>query len=268
MSPKAAIRTVVVGVVLLLLAPACSSGGNSTSTTLSSGLALPQGDELVQLDPADFTTTIDNPYWPMEPGTRWTYREVQPDGTESEVVVIVTTLTKEIANGITARVVRDTVTEDGAIIEDTIDWYAQDGQGNIWYLGEDTAEFEDGEIVSTSGSFEAGIDGALPGIIIPADPQPGMKYRQEYYTGEAEDNGEVLAIDEMADTPYGHFNDAILTKDTTPLESDVLEYKLYAKDVGPVLIIGVSGGGGPEELISVDRAPESAGTGPLGNPNP
>ena len=157
MSPKGAIRTLIVGAVLLLLAPACSSGGGPTPTTLSSGSALPQGDELVELDPADFTTTIDNPYWPMEPGTRWTYREVQPDGTESEVVVIVTTLTKEIANGITARVVRDTVTEDGAIIEDTLDWYAQDGRGNIWYLGEDTAEFEDEEIVSTSGSFEAGM---------------------------------------------------------------------------------------------------------------
>jgi hypothetical protein len=239
----------------------------SSSTTAEAALDLPQGSEAVDLEPADFTTNINNPWWPMEPGTRWTYREIDEDGKEVKVVVIVTTETKKIANGITARVVRDTVTEDGELIEDTKDWYAQDSEGNIWYLGEDTAEFEDGKLTTKAGSFEAGVNGALPGIIMPADPQPGMKYRQEYYEGEAEDNGEIVSLNEMAEVPFGQFEDVLLTKDTITIEPDVLEYKLYAKGVGPVLVLGVSGGGGREELLRGDRAPASAGTGPLGRPS-
>jgi hypothetical protein len=238
------------------------------STSDSTTAGLPQGSEPVDLNPADFTTEIDNPYLPMAPGTRWTYREVGPDGEVMEVVVIVTNTTKEIANGVTARVVRDTVTLDGEIIEDTFDWYGQDQDGNVWYFGEDTAEFENGEITTTAGSFEAGVDGALPGIIMPANPAPGMKYRQEYYQGEAEDNGEVLSINEMADVPWGHFEDLVLTKDTITIEPDVLQYKLYASGIGVVLVLDVSGGNGREELVNVDTVSEGAGTGPLGNPNP
>jgi hypothetical protein len=266
------ISVAVVAGVAVLVAGCGDDGGTSSADTPSkktpSSFDLPQGDEPVQLDPADFTTKIDNPYWPMAPGTRWTYREVDEEGNELEVVVVVTTGTKKIANGVTARVVRDTVTQDGQLVEDTFDWYAQDKQGNVWYLGEDTAEFENGELTTKSGSFEAGVDGALPGIIMPADPQPGMKFRQEYYKGEAEDNGEVLSTNEMAEVPFGQFRQMLLTKDTITIEPDVLEYKLYAKDVGPVLVLGVSGGGGREELIQVDEAPSTAGTGPLGSPNP
>jgi hypothetical protein len=262
-TPKLMTVSVAVVVGLALLLSACGDDGGSTTT--SSG-ELPQGDDPVDLNPADFTTKIDNPYWPMEPGTRWTYREVDEDGNALHVVVTVTTQTKEIANGITARVVRDTVTQDGELVEDTFDWYAQDSDGNVWYLGENTAEFENGEITTRGGSFEAGVDGALPGIIMPADPEPGLKYRQEYYEGEAEDNGEVLSTDEMADVPYGHFDSMLLTKDTITIEPDVLEYKLYGKGVGPVLVFGVSGGGGREELIRVDQAPPDFGTGPLGSP--
>jgi hypothetical protein len=229
----------------------------------SNASALPQGDDPVQLDPAEFTTKIDNPYWPMTPGTRWTYLETEA-GKKLRVVVIVTHQTKKIANGITARVVRDTVTEDGDLIEDTKDWYAQDALGNVWYLGEDTAEFEDGKLTTRGGSFEAGVDGALPGIVMPAQPEPGLKYRQEYYEGEAEDNGEILSTNEMAEVRFGHFDDVLLTKDTIAIEPDVLEYKLYARGVGPVLIFGVSGGAGREELVKMDRVPRDAGTGPLG----
>jgi len=252
----------------LLAALALSAAACGSSDGDQSSHELPRGSDPVNLEPATFTTDIDNPYWPMKPGTRWTYREVDEEGKELEVVVVVTSETKKIANGITARVVRDTVTQDGQLIEDTFDWYAQDDDGNVWYLGEDTAEFENGEIVTRSGSFEAGVDGALPGIIMPADPEPGMKYRQEYYKGEAEDNGEILSTDEMAEVPYGQFEDVVLTKDTIAIEPDVLEYKLYAKGVGPVLVFGVSGGGGQEQLVEVDQAPEGAGTGPLGSPNP
>ena len=261
--------TGVLFVLIAVVGLACSSDATTSAGARSSAAAseLPQGSDPVELDPSEFTTDIDNPYWPMEPGTRWTYREIDEEGNELKVVVVVTTETKEIANGITARVVRDVVTEDGQLVEDTKDWYAQDSDGNIWYLGEETAEFEDGEIATREGSFEAGVDGAMPGIIMPGDPQVGMKYRQEYYEGEAEDNGEILSLDEMAEVPFGQFDNVLLTKDTITTEPDVLEFKLYARGIGPVLVFGVSGGGGREELVDIDRAPASAGTGPLGSPN-
>jgi hypothetical protein len=259
----------------LALLSACGADDGTSAAGGGAGAGsgvpdLPEGDEPVELDPADFTTDIDNEYWPMAPGVQWTYREVDEDGEELEVVVTVSSETKDIANGITARIVRDTVTQDGELVEDTFDWYAQDADGTVWYLGEETAEFDGGEIASTEGSFEAGVDGALPGVIMPADPVDGMRFRQEYYEGEAEDNGEILSVDEQVEVAYGHFDDALLTKDTNANEPDVLEYKLYAPGVGPVLAVGISGGGGQEELVDVTRVSDevarAAGTVPLGEP--
>jgi hypothetical protein len=246
--------------VVLVAVTACGSDENTGSG------ALPRGDERVAIDPSTFTTDIDNPYWPMKPLTRWTYREVDEEGAVTIGTVIVTEQTKHIANGVTARVVRDTARAGGKIVEDTFDWYAQDADGSIWYLGEDTAEFEDGKVSSRSGSFEAGKDGALPGIVMPAHPRRGMAYRQEYSKGNAEDNGEVLSLDEMADVPAGHFSKMLLTKDTSAIETTSLEYKLYAKGVGPVLTLGVSGDTSREGLVRVDRAPSGSGQGPLGSP--
>lgn len=272
MSTRRTVLSVATVLVVALIGGACTeasprSGADPEESVSFAGRSeLPQGADPVDLDPAEFTTEIDNPYFPLEPGTRLTYRETE-SGDELEVVVIVTTDTKEIANGITARVVRDTVTQDGEIVEDTNDWYAQDSEGNVWYLGEDTAEFEDGKLSSRDGSFEAGVDGALPGIVMPADPEPGMAYRQEYLEGEAEDNGEILSIDEMVDVPYGHFEDLVLERNSITIEPDVLEYKLYAKGIGMVLALGISGGGGREELVDIDRVPASAGLGPLGSPD-
>jgi hypothetical protein len=227
-------------------------------------------DDPANLDPIEFTVEIDNPYWPMEAGSQWTYREIDEEGEELVVVVTVTSETKEIANGLMARVVRDTVTKDEQLVEDTFDWYAQDGSGTIWYLGESTAEFEDGEVTSTAGSFEAGVDGALPGIIMPAEPAVGMSYRQEYYKGEAEDNGEILSTGEQVEAPAGHYDDAVLTKDTITIEPGVVEYKFYARGVGPVLVLGISGGAGREELVEFTKVDEqtakAAGTTPLGEP--
>lgn len=278
---KLALPVVSVSVVSLMLG-ACTQAATPSATAPTSATtseespspvdagqpALPQGADPVALDPNDFTTKIDNPYFPLDPGTRWTFRETDEKGNEFKVVVVATTETKKIANGITARVVRDTVSQDGAVVEDTFDWYAQDAEGNVWYMGEDTAEFENGKVSSRHGSFEAGVGGALPGIIMPANPEPGMTYRQEYLKGEAEDNGEILSTNEMADAAFGHFEDMLLEKNTITIEPNVLEYKLYAKGVGMVLALGISGGGGREELVKVDHAPASAGTGPLGNPNP
>ena len=231
------------------------------------GEALPQSDESVYLDPAEFSTEITNPWFPLDPGTRWTYRETTEDDETVEVVVTATSVTREIANGVTARVVRDTVTLDGEIIEDTFDWYAQDRNGTVWYLGEDTADFEDGKITTREGSFEAGVDGAQAGVIMPASPEVGMTYRQEYYEGEAEDKGEVIALGQQASVPAGDYDDVVQTADTTPLEPDVLEHKYYASGVGLVLTVDKDAGG-QEELLSVAHLPTEqarrAGRAPLG----
>ena len=135
--------------------------------------ALPQGSDPVQIDPADFSIEIDNPYWPMKPGSTWVYREG-----EQRVEVTVTNRTRTVM-GVETRVVHDLVTEDGVPVEDTFDWYAQDADGNIWYFGEDTTEFEDGKPIGHEGAWEAGVDGAQPGIVLPADPEVGLTYRQE-----------------------------------------------------------------------------------------
>jgi hypothetical protein len=216
---------------------------------------LPKGSETVHLDPADFTTKIDNPYWPMRPGSRWVYRETDPEGTKQRVVVTVTNKTKRIANGITARVVHDVVTERGTPIEVTDDWYAQDRAGNVWYLGERTTEYVNGKPATTEGSFEAGVDGAQPGIIMPAKPKAGLKYRQEYYKGHAEDKARVISLREQVEAPFGHFprGRVLMTADVNPLKPKILEYKFYARGIGPVLAVGVSGGSDREELLSRGR---------------
>jgi hypothetical protein len=220
--------------------------------------------------PAGLRPTIDHRYWPMEPGTRWTYREIDEEGKEVKVVVTVSSETKRVAAGFTARVVRDTVSRDGEVLEDTRDWYAQDRRGNVWYLGEDTAEFEGGKVSTTEGSWEAGIDGARPGIVLPAQPADGQSYRQEYAKGQAEDRGEVLAVDEQVEVPAGHWREALLTRDTNALEPDVVEHKLYAPGVGPALTLDVSGGAGREELLEVTHVDaataRAAGVTPLGEP--
>jgi hypothetical protein len=255
-----------------VVAVGCGSDDSGSSKQGSAG-NLPQGAEPVDIKPGDFSPDITNPYWPMKPGTRWTYNEVEPEGKPLKVVLTATSVTKKIANGVTARVVRDTVTRDGKLIEDTFDWYAQDDKGNVWYMGEKTAEYAGGKVSTTAGSWEGGVDGALPGILMPGEPQDDMKYRQEYYKGEAEDNGEILSTEDQAEVPAGHFKDVVLTKDTITIEPDVQEYKLYARDVGLVLAFGVSGGSGREELLKVEGdigedAAKAAGTAPLGKPYP
>lgn len=234
---------IAVGGLVAALAAAGVAGAADTG-------ALPQGSEPINLNPGDFSTRIDNPYWPMRPGSRWVYRETDSGGADQRVVVTVTDKTKRIANGITARVVRDVVTERGKPVEVTDDWYAQDRAGNVWYLGEATAEYENGKVKTTAGSFEAGVDGAQAGVILPAAPKVGMRYRQEYYAGKAEDRAEVFSLSEQAQVPFGHFTKVLMTRDLNPLKPKILEYKFYARGVGPVLAVGISGGSDREELVS------------------
>jgi hypothetical protein len=214
--------------------------------------ALPRGDDPVKLRGSDLSTNITNRYWPMQPGTVWTFRETDGD-TVDEIVVTVTDRTKAISGGITARIVHDIVREEGRVVEDTDDYYAQDRKGNLWYLGERTREYGEGGEVSTAGSWEHGVDGAMAGIAIPARPEPGCSYRQEYYEGEAEDNGRILATDEIVQVPAGSFRGALSTQDTTPLEPWMSEHKLFAPGVGPVLTLQLAGGAARGELVSVER---------------
>ena len=238
------LRPLLLVLVLVVIAAGCGAGDKP---------ALPRGSDPIELDPDDFSSRIDHPFFPMRPGASWVYEEQDVDGSLQRVEVTVTDRTRMIM-GIEARVVHDVVTEDGQVKEDTYDWYAQDKAGNLWYLGEDTKEYEDGKVSSTEGSWEAGVDGALAGILLPAEPEVGMAYRQEYYEGEAEDRAKVVSVDEHADVPYGSFEGVLETEDTTPLEPDLVERKYYAKDVGPVLTVAVSKDSrGREELISFTK---------------
>ncbi|MEA2189620.1 MAG: hypothetical protein QOK16_4631 [Solirubrobacteraceae bacterium] len=213
---------------------------------------LPQGSEPVRLDPADFTTNIDNPYWPMKPGSQWVYSETDTTGAHQDVVITVTNTTRMIANGIEARVIRDTVSEDGVPVEITDDWYAQDDDGNVWYLGEYVTNLENGQVIDHAGSFEAGVDGAQAGIAMPARPRPGLSYRQEYYKGVAEDESAVITVgEERVEVPFGYYTkDVLMTRDLVPTEPKVQELKFYAPGVGPLLSVHTDGTGGRAALVS------------------
>lgn len=191
---------------------------------------------------SDFVDRIDNPWLPLPVGTTWRYVGQTEDGTE-RTVVTVTDETRTVG-GVTTTVIHDVVHLDGTLLEDTHDWYAQDSAGNVWYFGEETKEY-DGEKVDTSGSWEAGVDGAKPGIAMLAHPEPGAAFRQEYLRGEAEDEGKVLATDAAAKVPYGDLKGLLKTLDFTRLEPKADEHKFYAKGVGLVF---------SESLYVKDRA--------------
>lgn len=224
--------------LLLLVLVALAAGCGADEKT-----ALPQGSDPVEIDPSRFGAEIDHPFWPMTPGSKWVYQEG-----EQRVEVTVTDRTRTVM-GVETRVVHDLVTENGVPVEDTFDWYAQDDEGSLWYFGEDTTEFEDGKPAGHAGAWEAGVDGALPGIILPAEPKVGMAYRQEHYAGEAEDRAKVLSVDEAVSVPFGDYTGALQTEDTTPLEPGLVEHKFYVRGVGPVLALKVKGDTGREELV-------------------
>ena len=213
---------------------------------------LPHGSDPVTLDPAQFTTTITNPYFPMKPGTTWRFDETSGDGEVSKVTLTVTRRTKLI-QGVTARVVHDSVRLDGELVEDTQDWYAQDAGGSLWYLGELSKTYEHGHVVSTEGSWTHGRNGAYAGVIIPANPQPGCSFREEYRAGLAQDQAAVLATNEPVTGPTGVYRNVLHTANTTPLEPGILENKFYAKGVGPILEVDISPDLGTVQLTGVSH---------------
>jgi hypothetical protein len=212
---------------------------------------LPKLDEPVDLDPADFRADIDNRRWPMTEGSRWVYRVTDMEtGSVNQEVIRATNRTKLIADGITARVVNDVVTQHGAPVEVTEDWYAQDFCGTVWYFGEHTIAYRNGR-PHDNGSWEAGRNGNLPGVALPAQPTVGLTYREEFAKGIAEDQSRVLDLHAQVDVGAGHFNHVLMTEDFSPIEPDVSELKFYAHGIGQaVLAIDVSGGSDREELIA------------------
>jgi hypothetical protein len=240
---------VVVGLVVVgSSAAACGDDDGSTAAGGAAPVIDPGdgGDYDPELVPADFVDAIDNPYLPFTPGARWTY-EATSDG-ESEVTEVVVLDERREVMGVQATVVRDTVSVDGEVVEDTYDWYAQDREGNVWYLGEDTKEYEDGEVVSTEGAWEAGVDGALPGIVMQARPEVGQAYRQELYAGEAEDMAEVVETGAAKSIALGDYDDVVVIEEWNPLEPDVVEHKYYAPGIGPIAEEKVAGGDEVVEL--------------------
>ena len=223
----------------------------AATTVIAVGRPAPPGREArpARLDPAGFSTRIDNPFWPMTPGSCWVYRETDADGEARRVEVTVLRRTKTVL-GIEARVVRDVVTEGGRVRESTDDWFAQDLQGNIWHLGEIGREFRDGRAATMHESWQAGVGGAQPAIVVPADPDPGMVYRPQRAAAI-----QVLSAGMRASVPYGSFDHLVITRESsTPQEPRRVEHEFYAQGVGPVLAITVSGGSGREELVRFDDA--------------
>jgi hypothetical protein len=202
-----------------------------------------------------FVKCVDNPYFPLIPGTVYTYESESEEGLET-ITVTVTDQTKSVLD-IQATVVRDVVKLDGVLVEDTFDWYAQDRRGNVWYLGEDVSNYEDGQFVDKAGSWEAGVKGAVPGIIMLDRPFAGDIYRQEYLAGEAEDMAGVLSLNKRVTVPFDTFTNVLKTLDYNPLDGEV-EHKFYASGVGQIKTVNLETNE-TEELISVSQDSDFSG---------
>ncbi|MBA2279900.1 MAG: hypothetical protein M3527_04995 [Actinomycetota bacterium] len=238
-----------------LLAACGGSSTDASSTTSSSATVVVEpvidpgdgGDYGPVIDPAEFVDVIDNPYLPLTAGSRWVYEG--DDGNGLERIEVVVTGDRRQVMGVSTWIVQDTVTVDGVVVEDTFDYFAQDREGNVWYFGEDSREFEDGVAVNAEGSWEGGIDGALPGIAMPADPRVGDSYRQEFDPGNAEDLGEILDVGVSRATATADHTDVVVTEDWSPLAPEIVEEKWYARGVGNVRSTHTAGETGTVELV-------------------
>jgi hypothetical protein len=203
----------------------------------------------VTVDPANFVAGIDNPYYPLTPGKMFRFEGEATDGHETNIL----TVTNQTYNilGVACVVVEDTVLVDGDLIEATTDWFAQDKDGAVWYMGEASRSYESGKLVSTGGSWEAGKRGAMPGVIMYGNPRTGGPYRQEFESGVAEDRGQIVATDAKVTVPYGTFTNCIKTEEWSDIEPGIVEYKFYAKNVGVIRSVSVVGEQDDSKLVSV-----------------
>ena len=238
----------VAGVLLL----AAGLGGIALGmTTASATGTTTQQAYAPHINPSNFTTKIDNIYFPLKPGTTFVYRG-NSEGNPERDVMSVTHDAKKVM-GVKCVVVDDRVWAGGKLTEKTFDYYAQDKAGNVWYFGEDSKEYKKNGKVSTEGSWEAGKHGAKPGIIMQAHPKVGQSYRQEYQKGSAEDMAKVLDLNGSAKVPYGSFHHVLVTKEWSPLERGVVEHKSYAAGVGNVKEVSVKGPQETLELVKVEH---------------
>ena len=243
-----------VGTALLIAAVAAvAAGGASPVLAVNGGACKAPYD--VTIAPSDFAdasgnpNAIDNPYFPLTPGTTWTYTG-EKEGAPLVDVMTVTADTRTIM-GVTVRVVRDTAWHDGFVAEDTFDWYAQDDAGNVWYFGEDTRELDEaGNVVSTQGSWEAGQGDNLPGILMKAQPASGKTQRQEFAPDVAVDMATVLSVHRHITVPAARYGNVVLTKEYSCLEKGV-DHKWYAPGVGLVAELALANGQEFIKLVSV-----------------
>lgn len=224
--------------------PASTGIVPSTPVTMPTGILKHYDPHIV---PAQFTNVVTNRWFPMKPGLVMTYVGVR-DGQPTRHVFTVTHDTKTVM-GVKCLVILDNVTQNGSLIEKTTDWYAQDASGNVWYFGENTAEYLNGVVTNTTGTWEAGVDNAKPGVIMPAHPKLGMSYRQEYRPGVALDQSKIIGLNGTQTVPAGHYTRLVVTDDKNPLDPSFREHKWYAAGVG--FVHSVKSGGGHTETASL-----------------
>src|SRR5215211_74676 len=255
-SPREKVETVMKRITLLsailglmvILVAGCGGTSGSAGSSARTTQKTTKTAYSPHIDPANFTTKIDNEYFPLKPGTTFVY-EGKMEGAAERDEMAVTHDTKRVM-GVECVVASDRVTEDGKLIEQTYDWYAQDKEGNVWYFGERVTEYENGKVTGHEGSWESGVDGAEPGIAMPADPKVGQTYRQEHYKGVAEDKARVVRRDGTVKVPYGSFDHVLVTDEWTPLERGVVERQYYVAGVGDIIEATVKGQ--PERIELVD----------------
>jgi hypothetical protein len=224
-----------------------ASSAPSSSPSCPRPPALPAPDEF--RGPTGAPNPIDNPYLPLAPGTVLTYKG-KLDGKSATDVFTVTDQTKVIL-GVTTTVIHDQVFQGGDLVEDTFDWFAQDADGNVWYFGEDTKELDHGEVVSTEGSWEAGVDHARAGIFMPADPMAGDVNKQEDAKDVAEDCAQIVDLHAFVKTPFITTNNALKTEEFSLLEPEVIDNKFYVQGIGLVAERGFQNSTDFLNLVSV-----------------
>jgi hypothetical protein len=238
----AILGTLAVAAVVLAV-PAAAGGGSSCHLPRFG----PGRDYHPDIDPANFSAHVTNRFFPLTPGKTLVYTGTK-DG-EKALDLFATTRRTKLVDGVRTRVVEDRLYLNNVLAERTSDYYAQDRCGNVWYFGEDTAELDRrGQVISTEGTWHAGVDGAQPGVFMQAHPQVGRRFRQEWYQGQAEDVFEVVDRSAAVTVPYGSFRHALRTEETNALEPNVLDNKYYVKGIGEVAELSVKG---PREALKL-----------------